>query len=84
MTVFTALRDHPENKIKEWDLSSMSDIVPKILPLLAEYISVSGSSLNLNKLCETCLYLNWKRKCACIASGDENLARSPSYEGARE
>ena len=40
--IFTALRDHPRNKIKEWDLSSMSAVVPEIIPVLAEYISVSA------------------------------------------
>ena len=45
--VFDALRDNPNNKIKEWDLSNQG-ITPTITKSLAAYVAVSGSLTSLS------------------------------------
>ena len=45
--VFDALRDHPQNKIKEWDLSGQG-INPTIAKSLAGYVAVSASLTKLS------------------------------------
>jgi Ran GTPase-activating protein (RanGAP) involved in mRNA processing and transport len=46
-TVFDALRDNPQNKIKKWDLNGQG-INPTVAKSLAGYVAVSGSLVSLS------------------------------------
>ena len=45
--IFDALRDNPQNKLKEWDLKRL-DITPTIAKSLVAYVAVSGSLTKLD------------------------------------
>ena len=49
--VFDALRDHPQNKIKEWELSSQG-INATIAKSLAAYVAVSASLTQVLAFCQ--------------------------------